>query len=282
MGLLCEAMRSSWNLTLPHLIGIIRFRSSLLKRDFFLLCPDFRGFMLEKPNLWSLVKKGRVGKLSNLRLVHPNPQILKATGYDSRAVVFDAILCSLLILKVYPLVAKKVRGFAPIVLVSIVLATLFYFAQRDAAVIADVQSSTTPSKLATITETIKAAVAPSFQRPIAGATSQNYWLGHQGIDIPNPYGATVRPIAAGKVEFAGWDTYGYGYTIVIRHLDGFASRYAHLAGVGVQTGAEVGGETLIGYVGASGVATGAHLHLEVYWNSTTVDPDNFLPTNYIN
>ncbi len=244
------------------------------------MTPRFRGFMLGIPNLWSLVTKGRGAKLNNLPLVCPNPQILKATGYDARAVVLDAVVSSLLILKVYPRVVKRVKTFAPSLLVSLVLAILFYFAQKEAPVSADIQSFPTPKRTSTIIETIKVKTAPVFQRPLEGALSQGYWEGHHGIDIPNAWGAPIRPVTPGLVTFAGWDTFGYGYTVVIVHSDGFASRYAHLEKITVQTGTSVQNETILGYVGATGIATGTHLHLELYWNGNTVNPINFLPNLY--
>ena len=124
---------------------------------------------------------------------------------------------------------------------------------------------------------VKAVDAPIFQRPVDGSLSQNFWYVHPAIDIPNPYGTNVKPIDVGKVVFAGWDG-GFGYSVIVSHKAGFTSRYAHLAQVKVTVGQKVTKKTTIGLVGATGVATGSHLHLEVYDDGKNVDPQTYLPS----
>ncbi|MFR0355789.1 transglycosylase family protein [Streptomyces sediminimaris] len=85
---------------------------------------------------------------------------------------------------------------------------------------------------------------------------------HTGVDFPVPTGTTVRAIAAGRVVSAGWGG-SYGYQVVVRHADGRFSQYAHLSAISVKPGQSVGGGQRIGRSGATGNATGPHLHFEV-------------------
>ena len=71
---------------------------------------------------------------------------------------------------------------------------------------------------------------------------------------------------------AGWDSGGYGYLIVIRHRRHVRTMYAHLSHVGVHRGQRVVAGQRIGRVGASGEATGPHLHFEVRRRGAAVDP----------
>jgi murein DD-endopeptidase MepM/ murein hydrolase activator NlpD len=95
---------------------------------------------------------------------------------------------------------------------------------------------------------------------------------HAGVDLPAPYGAPVRASRSGRVVKAGWDSGGYGYLIVIRHRRQVRTMYAHLSHIGVHRGERVIAGERIGRVGASGEATGPHLHFEVRRRGAAVDP----------
>jgi murein DD-endopeptidase MepM/ murein hydrolase activator NlpD len=95
---------------------------------------------------------------------------------------------------------------------------------------------------------------------------------HAGLDLPAPYGARVRASRRGRVVKAGWDSGGYGYLIVIRHRRHVRTMYAHLSHIGVHRGQRVFAGQRIGRVGASGEATGPHLHFEVRRRGAAVDP----------
>lgn len=97
---------------------------------------------------------------------------------------------------------------------------------------------------------------------------------HGGLDIAAPAGTPVRPIAGGVVRFAG-SMGDYGNCVVIDHPDGTESRYAHCAELRVQAGDVVAPEQAIGTVGATGRATGPHVHLEVRRDGRAVDPVQF-------
>jgi murein DD-endopeptidase MepM/ murein hydrolase activator NlpD len=86
---------------------------------------------------------------------------------------------------------------------------------------------------------------------------------HSGLDLPKPWGTPVVPARSGVVLEAGWHE-GYGQLIVIRHSDGFTTRYGHLSKIMVKVGQIVQrGKTIIGRVGSTGLSTGPHLHFEV-------------------
>jgi murein DD-endopeptidase MepM/ murein hydrolase activator NlpD len=95
---------------------------------------------------------------------------------------------------------------------------------------------------------------------------------HAGLDFPAPKGAAVGAARAGQVEFAGWGGTGWGNLVVIAHGSGVRTLYAHLSRMSVKPGKSVGTGSTIGYVGASGRATGPHLHFEVTVRGANVDP----------
>ncbi len=103
------------------------------------------------------------------------------------------------------------------------------------------------------------------------------WRGgvHGGLDIAAPTGTPVHAPAEGVVVVAGPYPY-YGNVIFLDHGGGFSTRYGHLARTEVKTGDRVERGDVIGRVGATGLATGSHLHYEVRVNNVPVDPYNYL------
>jgi murein DD-endopeptidase MepM/ murein hydrolase activator NlpD len=95
---------------------------------------------------------------------------------------------------------------------------------------------------------------------------------HTGTDFGAPTGTQVMSTAAGTVTFAGTNG-GYGRMIEIRHFNGYTTRYAHLSRFadGIRVGTRVTQKQLIGYVGATGLATAPHLHYELRINGRAVD-----------
>ena len=91
-----------------------------------------------------------------------------------------------------------------------------------------------------------------------------YWSGgrHTGLDFAAPRGTDVRAARTGTVVVAGWEG-SYGNRIEIRHSDGTVTTYSHLSEIGVGVGEQVAAGQAIGAVGATGNATGTHLHFEV-------------------
>ncbi len=99
----------------------------------------------------------------------------------------------------------------------------------------------------------------------------NTWRQHKGIDYGAPTGTPVRVVGDGVVEFAGWQN-GYGNVVEVRHAQGRSTLYAHLSRVNVRKGQAVEQGANIGAVGATGWATGPHLHFEYKLNGAQVDP----------
>ena len=99
---------------------------------------------------------------------------------------------------------------------------------------------------------------------------------HTGIDFPVAYGTRIGAAGVGVVEFAGWNTGGYGNLVVVRHRLGYATWYAHMSRIAVSAGQSVTGGTTLGYVGSTGHATGPHLHFELRRNAVPIDPMPYL------
>ena len=95
---------------------------------------------------------------------------------------------------------------------------------------------------------------------------------HSGIDLLAAAATPVGAAGAGTVSFAGWDSGGYGNLVVIDHANGVSSWYAHLSRIDVTSGTTATTATQVGLVGATGNATGPHLHFEVRLRGAVTDP----------
>lgn len=94
---------------------------------------------------------------------------------------------------------------------------------------------------------------------------------HQGIDIATEKGQPVFATADGVVESAAY-TGDYGNLIVLSHGFGLTTRYGHLSAFAVRPGEAVRRGEVIGYVGSTGRATGAHVHYEILANGKLINP----------
>nr|WP_246429930.1 M23 family metallopeptidase [Prosthecomicrobium pneumaticum] len=96
---------------------------------------------------------------------------------------------------------------------------------------------------------------------------------HAGVDWAAPRGTPILAAGNGTVEKAGWSS-GYGRFTLVRHANGYETAYAHQSAIakGIVPGAKVRQGQVIGYVGSTGLSTGAHLHYEVRVNRKPVDP----------
>lgn len=97
------------------------------------------------------------------------------------------------------------------------------------------------------------------------------WRAHLGVDYGAPTGTPVRNVGDGVVEFAGRQN-GYGNVVQIRHSNDRTTLYAHLSRIDVRKGQRVEQGARIGAVGATGWATGPHLHFEVKVNGRHQNP----------
>jgi len=127
-----------------------------------------------------------------------------------------------------------------------------------------------------------------FDRISSGFTSGRLhpvlqiWRAHKGIDYAAPTGTPVRAVADSVVSFVGKQG-GYGNLVVLNHQPPYSTAYGHLSrfGKGIKRGSKVSQGQLIGYVGATGLASGPHLHYEFRINGVQRNPLAMkLPTAY--
>ena len=117
-----------------------------------------------------------------------------------------------------------------------------------------------------------------FYRPVWGRITSTYGFRpsfgrlHKGIDLALNMGDTVRAALPGVVAKVSYDPGGYGHYIVLVHNNGMETRYAHLQGPLSTLGQSVSAGDPIGLGGNSGNSTGPHLHFEVRYRGTALDP----------
>ena len=97
-----------------------------------------------------------------------------------------------------------------------------------------------------------------------------------GVDLDTGTGDPVYATRAGVVTIAGWGNAAGNY-VQINHQDGFSSIYMHLSSYCVSAGQIVSAGQLIGATGATGIATGDHLHFGISYNGVYVNPCNYVP-----
>jgi murein DD-endopeptidase MepM/ murein hydrolase activator NlpD len=122
----------------------------------------------------------------------------------------------------------------------------------------------------------------NFIMPVKGRISTQYGLQryvnghfdyrHKGVDIAAPMGTPVEAAADGVVSLADDSFVLHGKTIIIDHGGGLSSLYLHLSRIDVSPGEQVEQGQVIGKVGATGAATGPHLHYGVYVHHEAMDP----------
>ena len=101
---------------------------------------------------------------------------------------------------------------------------------------------------------------------------------HGGTDIGASYGTAIWAADSGTVVRSsdGWNG-GWGNYVMINHGNGMQTLYAHMSSRAVSVGQTVSRGQVIGYVGSTGMSTGAHLHFEMYVNGSKVDPETRYP-----
>src|SRR3989344_3567137 len=124
-----------------------------------------------------------------------------------------------------------------------------------------------------------------FDKPVNGPLSSPFGLRrffngeernpHSGLDFAANSGTPIKAPAAGKVILTG-DYFFNGKTVFIDHGQGLISMFCHLSAIGVKVGDEIPRGGVVGKVGATGRATGPHLHWNVSLNDARVDPAIFI------
>ena len=120
-----------------------------------------------------------------------------------------------------------------------------------------------------------------FAWPVNGGWVSDVFISdrnHKGFDIAADAGTEIYAAGDGVVVSAGWNPGGYGYFVMIDHLDGYQTVYAHMNQVHVQAGDPVMRGSLIGEVGSTGDSTGPHCHFEVRYMGICYDPAQFMYT----
>jgi murein DD-endopeptidase MepM/ murein hydrolase activator NlpD len=114
---------------------------------------------------------------------------------------------------------------------------------------------------------ISSLFSAARKHPVLGRTRA-----HKGVDYAAGNGTPIMTAGDGRIAFAGWKN-GYGRTVIVDHGRGYTTLYGHMSRFGKgKTGARVRQGEVIGYVGASGLATGPHLHYEFRINGVHRDP----------
>lgn len=124
--------------------------------------------------------------------------------------------------------------------------------------------------------------AQPFQWPVQGRISGRFGnqrvyngqkgSGHSGMDIAAPTGTPVKAPAAGVITFAAPDLYLTGGTVLLDHGHGVSSNFLHLSRIDVKVGDRIAQGQIVGAVGATGRATGPHLHWGMNWFDVRIDP----------
>ena len=124
--------------------------------------------------------------------------------------------------------------------------------------------------------------AAGFRWPLQGRISgvygsQRIYNGtprspHSGLDVAAPTGTPIRAPAAGVVTFADPGLYLTGGTVLLDHGHGVSSNFLHLSRIDVAVGERVEAGQVLGQVGATGRATGPHMHWGMNWFGVRVDP----------
>lgn len=125
------------------------------------------------------------------------------------------------------------------------------------------------------------AAAGFFGAPVAGHMTSGFGMRrhpilgyvrmHSGIDYAASWGSPIYAVTDGRVEYAGWHG-GHGNYVRLDHGGGIGTGYGHMSRIAVAPGMTVRRGQIIGYVGSTGLSTGAHLHYEVYRGGQAVDP----------
>jgi murein DD-endopeptidase MepM/ murein hydrolase activator NlpD len=223
----------------------------------------------------------------NERISINGPQALSLRGqvwFTPEVVIWDAIYVLTDLFLLWRLFRNTVKLFAArAAIIAIIIFAVFGLSRMPQKVAANIPENPTAKISAEntplqISSQITSLPAPIFAWPVPKTYISTYFSSfHKGIDIPEPYGTPVKPVAAGEVVFAGWDANGFGNSVIINHNDGYRSRYSHLSSISVNVGAKINSDVTIGRIGATGVATGPHLHLEIYQNDYAINPLNLLP-----
>lgn len=152
-----------------------------------------------------------------------------------------------------------------------------------------VKTTTTISsykKIATTVDSSQTSVATDIGitliRPVSGTISSRFGVrsrdNHKGLDIAAPAGTAIKAAASGTVIVSGYNSSysGYGNCLVIQSTSAVTIIYGHCSQVYAKTGESIVQGQVIAAVGSTGNSTGNHLHFEIRYNGTAIDPQNYV------
>jgi len=152
--------------------------------------------------------------------------------------------------------------------------------------IQDLINGSSPTKV-TVTQ-LRPPSAYGMQWPVVGSVTSEYGYRthpvygtrklHSGLDVSAPRGTPIAAVQGGTVLMAGVQG-GYGNVVIVDHGDGVSTLYAHMSKINVSKGQQVNRGDVVGLVGATGTATGNHLHFEVRINGEATNPRPYLPAS---
>jgi murein DD-endopeptidase MepM/ murein hydrolase activator NlpD len=160
-------------------------------------------------------------------------------------------------------------------------------ADKNALLKMQAQQTAKENEIQRILESLRYGSAPNgrLMWPVAGRLVSGfgnrlhpilgYVRAHSGVDLAAPNGTPIFAADGGEVLQASYSG-GYGNSVLIYHGGGFATFYGHMSGFAVSQGQMVKRGQVIGYVGATGLATGPHLHFEVRINGIAQNPLGYL------
>ncbi len=170
--------------------------------------------------------------------------------------------------------------------VDIWAAELTAYAREDAAIQQVIVQNSDKAEVPTAINNPTQASTSGFQWPISARVTSEYGYRihpvygtrrlHSGIDIGAAGGTPIAASNSGVVIFTGRQG-GYGNTVIVDHGGGITTLYAHQSRIGVSNGQLVDRGDIVGFVGATGTATGNHLHFEVRVKGSPTNPRNYLP-----
>ena len=138
------------------------------------------------------------------------------------------------------------------------------------------------TKIVSSESSVATNIGVTLIRPVSGTISSRFGYrsrdNHKGLDIAAPKGTAIKAAAAGTVTFSGSGApySGYGNIVVVQSTGAVSIRYAHCSELYVRSGQSVAQGQVIAAVGSTGISTGNHLHFEIRYNGTAVDPQNYV------
>lgn len=113
--------------------------------------------------------------------------------------------------------------------------------------------------------------------PTNGWISQNYSEHHKAVDIAAPIGTQIVSTISGYVS-AVWIDSLLGNVLEISNKEGFRIVYGHNSSIIVKEGQKINRGDVVSFVGSSGISSGPHLHYEIYYNDSILNPEEYLPS----